>query len=249
MADSEQKKSDKPRNPVTAINDFPASNLTVLAHFYRAEVYRSGVWRSRLDVTTNWAIISATATFSYAFASARENTHIMFPVASVLVLLLLCIESRRYRFYDVWWTRARMLEAHLIVPALNPELKILQGDWREFLSNDLLLPAFKVSFWEAFARRLTSNYIWIFILLLCGWILRVYSNSDGSVEGTKKDDWVTLEEFYMGCKFALFHPTFILGFQILFNGIILVILIATWQGRRVTGEIRRREKDARKWHI
>jgi len=257
MADSDEKTgasgkgsdSGKARPTPRAVSEFPASCLTVLAHFYRAEVYRSGVWRSRLDVTTNWAIISATATFSYAFASSQDDTHIMFPVASMLVLLLLCIESRRYRFYDVWWTRARMLEAHLIVPSLNPELKILQGDWREFLSNDLLIPAFKVSFWEALARRLTSNYIWIFALLLCGWILRVYTTSDGSIDGTTRDEWVTLPEFYVGCKYGFLHPTFILGYQILFHAVILIIMIATWEGRRVTGEIRRREKDAKKWHI
>ena len=226
--------------------EIPSGHLQVLAHFYRAEIYRSGVWRSRLDVTTNWAILAAIAAFSWSFSAS--GSHILFPGCSLLVLLLLCIEARRYRFYDVWWTRARMLEAHLIVPALNPELKILQGDWREFLSNDLLLPAFKISFWEAFARRLTSNYIWIFSLLLFGWVLRVYTSADVGPDNGG-DDWVTFSEFYNACEFGLLHPTLFLGFQVLFHGFIVASLVATWKGRTITGEIRRREKDARKWHI
>ena len=44
-----------------------------IAHLYRAEVYRSTVWRQRLDQTTNWAVISTGIGLSAAFASERAS--------------------------------------------------------------------------------------------------------------------------------------------------------------------------------
>jgi len=35
--------------------------ITALAHFYRAEMHRSLVWRKRLDTITNWAIVATLA--------------------------------------------------------------------------------------------------------------------------------------------------------------------------------------------
>jgi uncharacterized membrane protein len=37
---------------------FNPAELTMLAHLYRGEVYRSAVWRTRLDAATNWAVIA-----------------------------------------------------------------------------------------------------------------------------------------------------------------------------------------------
>ncbi len=221
----------------------PPEKMQVLAHFYRGEIYRSAVWRTRLDVTTNWAILAVTATYSWALTSG-VTAHVIFPFSTIIVLLLLSIESRRYRYYDVWWTRARMLEAHVIVPALNPELDLLQGNWREQLSNDLLLPTYKISFREAFSRRLASNYIWLFLLLFFGWMFRVYSGAD-----TFRDDWVTIEEFYLSCGYNFVHPNFFILFEFGFTLGILAFLLINWRRRMVTGEIRRRDPNAPKWSI
>jgi hypothetical protein len=45
---------------------------TAMVHFYRGEVQRSNTWRNRLDTTTNWAVITAGATLSFAFSSATS---------------------------------------------------------------------------------------------------------------------------------------------------------------------------------
>ena len=37
---------------------FDAADITALSHLYRGEVYRSTVWRTRLDATTNWAVLN-----------------------------------------------------------------------------------------------------------------------------------------------------------------------------------------------
>ena len=44
---------------------------TAMVHFYRGEVQRSNTWRSRLDNTTYWAVITAGATLSFAEARSR----------------------------------------------------------------------------------------------------------------------------------------------------------------------------------
>jgi uncharacterized membrane protein len=37
---------------------FDTADITALSHLYRGEVYRSTVWRTRLDTTTNWAVVT-----------------------------------------------------------------------------------------------------------------------------------------------------------------------------------------------
>lgn len=36
---------------------FDSADITALSHLYRGELYRSTVWRTRLDATTNWAVL------------------------------------------------------------------------------------------------------------------------------------------------------------------------------------------------
>jgi len=225
---------------------FPKDYLQVLAHFYRGEINRATIWRQRMDSTTSWAILASTATFSYAFASSEVHAHFIFVFTELLVFLLLAVEARRYRYYDIWRTRVRMLEVHLLVPALNPELNILEGDWRTVLSNDLLMPTFKLSFWEAVGRRLYRNYIWIFALLLGGWGLKVYSGAD--IDGNRNQQ-VDFWEFYAACRYMFIPPPFTIFLQTAVNGVVLTILTSTWRRRTMTGEIRRKDPSAKKWPV
>jgi uncharacterized membrane protein len=225
---------------------FPREYLQVLAHFYRGEVNRSTIWRQRMDATTSWAILATTATFSWAFTSEKVEAQFIFPFATLLVILLLFVEARRYRYYDVWRTRVRMLEVHLMVPALNPHLDILEGDWRTVLSNDLLLPTFKISALEAIGRRLYRNYFWLFVILFLGWSLRIYSLADQLGDN---NGWVDLREFYEACRYKFIPPAVTLILEGVPNLLILVVLAVTWRRRAITGEIRRKDPQARKWPI
>jgi uncharacterized membrane protein len=198
-----------------------------------------------MDATTNWAILATTATFSWAFTSTTTDSHFVFPFTTLLVGLLLSVEARRYRYYDVWRTRVRMLEVHLLVPALNPDLSILEGDWRTVLSNDLLLPTFKISTLEAIGRRTYRNYIWLFMILLAGWLLRVYSVADTD----PVDHWISFHEFYQACRYHRVPPWVTIALEALPNLAILTILAVTWRLKSITGEIRRRDPRAKQWPI
>lgn len=228
---------------------FPRDYLQVLAHFYRGEMNRATIWRQRMDATTNWAILATTATFSWAFGSDRIDSHFIFPFTSALVFLLLAVEARRYRYYDVWRTRVRMLEVHLMVPSLNPHIDILEGDWRTVLSNDLLQPTFKISSLEAIGRRLYRNYIWLFVILLVGWYLRIYSGADLLENGGNGDGWVQVSEFYRAARYQFLHPGVTIALEALINIPIFSILVFTWGRQSITGEIRRKDPHAKKWPI
>src|SRR4026208_1441702 len=83
--------------------------ITVLAHYHRAEIARMAGWRDRIDRTTNWAITVVGAMLSVSL-SPPTAPHVVVLFAVVLVLLLLTIGARRYRFFDVYRSRVRRLE-------------------------------------------------------------------------------------------------------------------------------------------
>jgi len=147
--------------------------ITAMSHFYRGEVYRIMVWRQRLDTTTTWAITSTGTIFTVAF-SFKEVPHLIFFFNLAIVLMMLWIEARRYRFYDAFRARLRMLEAHFLVPVLMREEPKLEGNWRKLVAEDLLVPAFKVSMFECIGRRLKRNYTFIFIIILSAWMTKIF---------------------------------------------------------------------------
>ena len=93
----------------------PAEVNTAMVHFYRGEVQRSNTWRNRLDTTTNWAVLTAGATLSFAFSSPN-NPHFVIPINSILVAIFLLMEARRYRYYEIWASRVRVLETGYFAP-------------------------------------------------------------------------------------------------------------------------------------
>lgn len=147
--------------------------VNAMSHFYRGELGRIMIWRQRLDVTTTWAITTSTTIIGVAF-SIREVPHIIFFFNLALVWIMLWIEARRYRFYDAFRGRVRMLESHFLVPMVSQSPKILDGEWRRLVCEDLILPSFKIGKIEAVARRLKRNYAFIFGIVLVAWTLKIF---------------------------------------------------------------------------
>ncbi len=86
---------------------------------------------------------------------------------------MLWIEARRYRFYDAFRARVRMLEAHFLMPVIMQEKPKLEGNWRKLVAEDLLVPAFKISMFESIGRRLKRNYAFIITIVLTAWITKI----------------------------------------------------------------------------
>jgi uncharacterized membrane protein len=158
--------------------------VNAMSHFYRGELGRIMVWRQRLDITTNWAITSSTAIITIAFAN-REVPHIIFFFNLAIVWVMLWIESRRYRFYDAFRARVRMLEAHFLVPMVMENRQMLQGEWKKLVCEDLILPSFKISKLEAVGRRLKRNYVFIFILILVAWVTKIFLHASEPITSSR----------------------------------------------------------------
>jgi len=142
--------------------------ITAMVHLFRAEITRANVWRQRLDTTTNWAVVATGAAISVSFSQPTVH-HGVIILNTLLVTWFLFIEARRYRYYELWSYRIRLMEtdfyAAMLVPPFHPS-----PEWAESLAESLLLPSFPISMWEAFGRRLRRNYIWIFLILGASWV-------------------------------------------------------------------------------
>ncbi|HEX8783837.1 MAG TPA: DUF2270 domain-containing protein, partial [Steroidobacteraceae bacterium] len=93
----------------TPRRDCTAAEIAAIAHLYRGEIYRSTVWRTRLDSTTNWAVVTTGIALSATFSSADASPLPMVLVGLIVTIFLL-LESRRYRYFNIWRARARLLE-------------------------------------------------------------------------------------------------------------------------------------------
>ncbi len=122
----------------------PAEFNTAMAHFYRGEVQRSNTWRTRLDTTTYWAVLTAGATLSFTFSSPL-SPHFVIPINSILVTVFLVMEARRYRYYEIWASRVRVIETGYLAPMLAPDSVPRDEDWASHLASDLLTPHFTIS--------------------------------------------------------------------------------------------------------
>jgi uncharacterized membrane protein len=89
----------------------------------------------------------------------------------VLVLLLLVIEARRYRFFDVYRNRVRRMERNYYAQIFSPE-EGTTDDWIHKLGDDLRRPMFLTSQSQAISRRLRRNYCWMFLILLFAWLVK-----------------------------------------------------------------------------
>ena len=143
-----------------ARNHFDSSELTMLAHLYRGEVYRSTLWRTRLDQTTNWAVVTTGLALSLTFAGP-EASPLPVILLGFLVAVFLLFEARRYRYFNVWRARCRLLETDVYVPMLRGEGVTMDGKWNTLLADDYARPHFHISYARAIGRRLRKNYAYI----------------------------------------------------------------------------------------
>jgi uncharacterized membrane protein len=164
----------------------PSEFITVMAHYHRAEIARMAGWRDRIDRTTNWAITVVAAMLSVSLSTPTAH-HGVLLFAMVLVLLLLVIEARRYRFFDVYRNRVRRMERNYFAQIFSPD-EGTTDEWVHKLGDDLRRPLFLTSHSQALSRRMRRNYCWLFLILLFAWIvkttfIRMQESAAGSAPG------------------------------------------------------------------
>lgn len=200
-----------------------SETITALAHYYRAEVTRSLAWRARLDLTTNWSVGTTAAFLGFGF-SHPEITHAFFLFGIAIAYILLFVEARRYRFYDAYEYRVRLLNQNFIYGVLNNRLRTEEGAyWLAELASDLRYPQYKMDRIYALGRRIYSNYIYLFLVLIAGWLLKI------KLHPVSAETW---EQYLEQANLGLIPGWIILLFILLFFVHLLVFL---YIGRRKRG--------------
>jgi uncharacterized membrane protein len=206
---------------------------TALVHLYRGEITRANAWRTRLDVTTNWAIVTTVAAISFAFAQP-DTHHSVIILITVLVTLFLFIEARRYRYFELWSYRIRLIEtdffAAMLVPPFRP-----RADWSQNLAQSLMNPQFPISIWEAFGRRLRRNYMWIYLVLGLAWISKLLLFPEGIS---------TIDELFQRTAMGALKGWVVILIQLLFYGWLIAIGIFTYGMQKSSGEVLRQQRRA-----
>lgn len=204
----------------------PAEFNTAIVHFYRAEVSRTNMWRQRLDATTNWAVITTGVAISVAFNNEITN-HAVIILNTLLITIFLYLEARRYRYYELWSYRVRLIEtdfyAGMLVPPFGPS-----NDWAESLAESLLQPQFPISMWEAFGRRFRRNYVWIYIILALAWLFKIWLHPTVPA---------SFEEFVQRAAIGGLPGWLVLSSGLIFNGLLMLIGLLTVGMQGATGEV------------
>ncbi|MDX3925353.1 MAG: DUF2270 domain-containing protein [Shinella sp.] len=174
-------------------------SMNAIVHYYRGELGRMAGWRDRIDRTSNWAITVVAALLSVSLSTPTSH-HGVLLFAMLLITLLLMIEARRYRFFDVYRARVRQLERHYFAEFLSPRGE-LATDWAAAIAKSLRKPEFLISYRQAACRRLRRNYCWMYFILLLAWALKI-SSSTMQAEGGKIDVALSVERVLANASFG-----------------------------------------------
>ena len=215
-----------PENPKQE-NPFNPAELGMLAHLYRGEMYRSKIWRTRLDATTNWAVATTGIALSVSFSSPG-NSPLPLVLVALMSLVFLSIEARRYRYFDIWRTRVRMMETGLYGPILRGEGVRVDSGWNLELASDYKNLRFHITFLEAMGRRLRRNYSFMFGVQAVSYVTKicVHPSPIGS-----------LEDLWQHAAIGPISGQVVVSCGFLFHAGLLTLAILTLKGQRAVGRV------------
>ena len=204
---------------------FTAADVTALSHLYRGELYRSTIWRTRLDATTNWAVVSTGLALSLTYSSATASP-LPLVLVGLLVAVFLSIEARRYRFFDFWRVRAHILETQFFGPILLGQGVQVGNNWNEILYLDYRAPRLHITYLDALGRRLRKNYSWIFTIQVAAYLGKL---------AIHPEPIVSFQEFLMRATIGPIPGEVVLLAGLAFHGSWMALAILTLRGRRGRG--------------
>ncbi len=164
-------------SPLTFDSSLSTNTTNSLIHLYRAEVARMTSYRLRLDLSTNWAVITTAGLVSYAFAPS--GTHVTMLAAMLMNYAVLHVEARRFRAFEVSHLRVRILEKFFYREVLGEEVS---SAWHEYLIADLHKSHLPLARLQALGWRLRHNYLWIYAAILIAWLVKLDSTRTANQE-------------------------------------------------------------------
>jgi uncharacterized membrane protein len=199
----------------------------MLAHLYRGEMYRSKVWRTRLDATTNWAVATTGIAISVSFGNPA-NSPLPLVLVALLSIVFLVIEGRRYRYFDIWRTRVRLMEVSMFVPLLRLEGVRVDSRWNEELAYDYERLHFHITFWEAVGRRLRRNYSFLFAVQAISYVAKI------CIQPTPV---TSLDELWQHAAIGPIPGQIVLIIGFLFHTSLLLLAAVTLKGQQAAGRV------------
>src|SRR4030066_1970756 len=147
----------------------PEGFHTAMVHLYRGEMNRMTVWRTRLDTTSNWAILLSTGMTTFTLGSPGIP-HFFLLLGLALIGICLLIEARRFRhlLHSKW--RLHVLEANYFRGQVCPSSTGEKASWREDIAKDLERPCFTTGTFMALRMRLRSNYLLLVYFVSAVWL-------------------------------------------------------------------------------
>lgn len=174
----------------------------VIAHLYRAEMNRMSVWRQRLDVTSNWAVILATALTTFTLGSA-DVPHYTLLLGLALVMISILLEGRRYRHLHHSKWRLYLLESGFFADMLCPAKETDPSpDWKRLLAADLRHTHFSISWLTGMRLRLRRNYLLVISFMSAVWVAKLF------IHPTRVTN---LAEFYARLHVGDFIPSWLVA--------------------------------------
>lgn len=151
-------------------------STSVTVHFYRASVMHADVWRRRLDVTTNWAVVTGVGIVTFAF-SQPEHPAISLLVGIPFLCVFLFMESQRYQMYHLWRHRVRLLNRYMVAPSFTlnegsdvpPEMRRQLAAMASELGTNTPL----VNLWQAMGYRIRRGYGLLFAAIVVMWFIKI----------------------------------------------------------------------------
>lgn len=195
-----------------------AEFINAMVHLYRGELGEATAWRSRIDTTSHWAVVLSATALSFVFSDKSSDRHILIPIISLFTTFLLLMEARRYRFFDIWRSRARLIEINFYRPMLD-NTQPAMPEWAETLAHDMEWPHFHMPWWEAAGRRLRRNYQWIYAVLLGSWIVVLMSHPTNTT---------SLPEIVARAAIGPFPGMFVILGMLIFYGALTVLWIYSY---------------------
>jgi uncharacterized membrane protein len=209
---------DTPKAPPASVRELGAAEIGAIAHLYRGEVYRSTVWRTRLDNTTNWAVAGLGLALSVSF-SRSEASALPILLIGILIAVFLVFEARRYRYFNVWRARARWLETNFYAPMLSGNGRPPVAGWQEVLAQDYCQPKYHISMARAIGRRLRRTYAYVFSIQALAYLGKIV------IHPTPVTDFA---EFVRRASIGPVPGEAILAAGVLFNATWIVFMAVTY---------------------
>ena len=211
---AERAEAERTRVAMCEAPDRGSAYHTAMAHFYRGEMQRLTIWRTRLDNTTHWAILITIGLTTFALGHAAIPHYIML-LGLAMNSICMLIEGRRYQHLHHSKWRTHLLEHNYFAAFLCPDAPLVEPTWGRQLASDLARPHFTIGLWRAMRLRLRRNYIMLFCFLTAAWVTKLFIHPETVSSAAELLERMAVGGFLPGALVAVTAGVFVLGVFVL----------------------------------